>query len=280
MAGSPRYYTIGFVAPERPVVRPLGSGTLVSFGTLHGILTAGHVVDNLQKEKEEDGLKEIGFAQFNIRDAQPQKMLFQTDWIDDVKIGNRPDSEFGPDLAFIRLPDQATAALKVNSSFLNLLQEADLASAPEATKQYDVICGGVFVWTTYEPNPSKLADIGMLSTLMNQGNVIEIAECEGFDRLEFSPLPNQEFVPPLANQQIFPPKSYGGTSGGGLWRMYAETMADGKQRLVRSRLLGVPYFEKKANDLLTIICHGPQSIYRRLPEKIRSRWKNELGVDQ
>jgi hypothetical protein len=29
-----------------------------------------------------------------------------------------------------------------------------------------------------------------------------------------------------------------------------------------------------------ICCHGPQSIYRRLPEKIRSRWKNELGVDQ
>jgi hypothetical protein len=51
-AGSPRFYTIGFVAPERPLVRSLGSGTLVSFGTLHRILTARHVVDKLHEKRK------------------------------------------------------------------------------------------------------------------------------------------------------------------------------------------------------------------------------------
>jgi hypothetical protein len=272
-SGSPRWYTIGFVAPERPLARSLGSGTLVSFGTLHGILTARHVVDEMHKQKEGGRLNEIGLVQSTMRDAQLQGIRFPSDFINDVTIGHEPDDEFGPDLAFIRLPDQTAAALMANCSFLNFHNEAELlkSPAPDGTKQRDFIFGIVAEWDTDEPDPSKGLDMGLISVQMNEGNVNEIAARDGYDRLEFSPLHDQEFQA-LPNQNVFPPKSYGGTSGGGLWRLAVETMADGKERLVQSRLLGLPYFEKEVNGWLTIICHGPDSIYRRLPETIRSRW--------
>jgi hypothetical protein len=285
-ASNPARYSIAFVAPERPRARLLGSGTLVSFGKLYGVLTAAHVLGALQT------VKEIGFAEFTIRPSQPQGLRFpiseffatSSKAIDAVAIGGLSnESECGPDLAFIRLHDHVAAGLKANSSFLNFVEQAEMSNSfpPADAGRCDIIIGAIQQWAADAPDASVgVLDMGLITGLMNEGNVIEIATHDGYDRLEFLPLSNQEVFPPLASQQIFPPKSYGGTSGGGLWRMYAETMADGKERLVRSRLLGVPYFAKKTNDLLTIICHGPQSIYLRLLEKVRSRWKDELGVDQ
>jgi hypothetical protein len=279
--GSPRYYTVGFVVPERPVVRSLGSGTLVTFGTLHGILTARHVADKLHVKKE-NGLTEIGLARVTRPDAQPQGARIPLDWIDDVKIGKEPNNEFGPDLAFIRLPDQVAANLKANSSFLNLLQESQLSksAAPAGTKQRDLIYGVVAEWSKDEPDPTKQLDMGLISVLVNEGHVIEIATHDGCDRLKFTPLPDQELIPALPDDMLSPPTSYGGTSGGGLWRLYAEPTADGKERLVQSRLLGVAYHETDRTNRWRnkIICHGPQSVYRTLPERIRSRWSLGIGT--
>jgi hypothetical protein len=253
---------------------------LVSFGKLYGILTARHVVDELQKEKKK-GLTEVGLAQVTTRAAQLQGMRLPVDWINEVKIGEA-DSECGPDLAFLRLPDQIAAALKANCSFLNLRQEAELSRspAPENTKQRDFILGVVAELGTVECDPSKALDMGLICILMNEGNVIEIAACDGCDRLEFTPVPCQRFVAPSADQEVSPPVSYGGTSGGGLWRLYAEPTADSKERLIQSRLLGVAYYQTKAaNGSRTIICHGPQSIFSALPERIHGRWKGELRDD-
>ena len=78
---------------------------------------------------KQNGLKEIGLARFTTKGKQPQRMTIPLDWLDDVKIGEAPDSdsEFGPDLAFVRLPDQVAASMKTTFSFLNQLQEAKLS---------------------------------------------------------------------------------------------------------------------------------------------------------
>jgi hypothetical protein len=274
--GSPRNYTIGLVVPERPVVRSLGSGTLVSLGALHGILTARHVVDALDLEKEKNGLKEIGLARITVRDERPQGLKISLEWIDEVRIGEKPDSDAGPDVAFVRLPDQIAHSMRANCSFLNLLQEAKLwdSPAPDDTKQYDVIWGVVAEWSIEEADPSKQLDMGLISILMNVGQVTDLSANDGYDRLKFTPLPNQKLAPALPDGMISPPRSYGGTSGGGLWRLYAEPAGDGKERLVQSRLLGVAYYETDQTNRWRneIICHGPQSVYRMLPERIRDRW--------
>ena len=166
--------------------------------------------------------------------------------------------------------------MKANWSFLNLLQEAELieAPAPEGTKQYDFIYGVVAEWSTDEPDPSKQLGMGLISVLMNEGHAIEIAARDGCDRLVFTPLPDQKLVPALPDHILSPPKSYGGTSGGGLWRLYTKPTDDGKERLFQSRLLGVAYHETDRTNRWRnkIICHGPRSVYHTLQEKIRSRW--------
>lgn len=267
--GSPRLYSTGFVVPERPLARSLGSGTLIKFGRLYGILTAAHVVDKLKKEKEK-GLEEIGLVQPTTRPAQLQGIRVLADAIDGVQIGEKPYGEFGPDLAFIRLPDQTAGALRANSSFLNFLQEATLSNSfpPEGTKLYDFVIGVVAELGAAEPDTSKGLDMGKIVGLMNQGTTTEIAASGGYDRFKFTPSPDPNFSPP---------KSYGGTSGGGLWQVFAESLPGGRERLVQARLLGVAYFKSEpVNDFRIIICHGPRSIYCGMAEKIRERWKDEV----
>ena len=121
--------------------------------------------------------------------------------------------------------------------------------------------------------------MGLISLLVNEGHLTALAARDGCDRLEFTPLANQELMPALPDDKLSPPTSYGGTSGGGLWRLYAEPTADGKERLVLSRLLGVAYYETDRTNRWRnkIICHGPRSVYYTLAEAIRSRWPHALG---
>src|SRR5580692_11736101 len=94
----PRHFSIGFVASDQPLAAPLASGTLVSFGALHGILTVAHAIDVLKDARE------IGFAHF--LDAQAQGIRLPPGRIEYVKMGDKPYSELGPDLAFLRLPSE------------------------------------------------------------------------------------------------------------------------------------------------------------------------------
>jgi len=162
-ASSPVRCSIGFVAPDRPRAKLLGSGILVSFGKLYGILTAAHVLETLQK------VEEIGFVECTIRPAQPQGLRFLTNAIDSIKFGEQPDDRFGPDLAFIRLPDHTAAALNANSSFLNLAQQAELSNAPPlaGAERLDVIVGAIDEWGADDSNASAGLDMGIITVLTN-----------------------------------------------------------------------------------------------------------------
>jgi hypothetical protein len=93
-------HTIGFVLPERDRARSLGSGTLIRFGGLEGILTAAHVLDEVKK------FDEIGLLTFPVRSNQPQRIRLQVKHAEWIKIGKEPYSERGPDLAFVKLPSK------------------------------------------------------------------------------------------------------------------------------------------------------------------------------
>jgi hypothetical protein len=259
--GKPRHYSIGFVASDQPRAASLGSGTLVSFGALHGILTAAHVVDLLLNDA-----KEVGLAYFTTRPAEAQGIRFHPDRIEHVKIGDEPYSERGPDLAFLKLPSETVSALSANCSFLNLPREARLSETapPKTAMQCDIVIGLVGRWDA--DDASKILDKGIVSGLQNWGSTIELPPHDGLDRLEFTPFANSEF--PL-------PDSYGGTSGGALWRIYSE----GKGSFSQARLLGIPFFQiYMAGSTPKIICHGPSSIYHYLMEKISEQWNSETAV--
>jgi len=65
------------------------------------------------------------------------------------------------------------------------------------------------------------------------------------------------------------PKSFGGTSGGGLWRMYLNVADDGSYEHIETRLCGVASFQRDASHLVS---QGIERIEQMLLPAIRQRW--------
>ena len=121
-AGSPLSYTIGFVASDQARATSLGTGTLVRIGKLRGVITAAHVIIEALEPASE-----IGFVNFTQESRQPQGLRLPPGPLEYVKIEQRPWSEFGPDLAFLKLPEQTANSLAKFCSFLNLPEQAELS---------------------------------------------------------------------------------------------------------------------------------------------------------
>ncbi len=253
------HFTIGFVRPVGERGEPFGSGTLISFDDLEGVLTAAHVLDEIEK------CGEIGILEFPVRRDQMQRLRVDFTHLDHIRIGNAPYDERGPDLAFLKLPASTATALKANSSFVNFERQASMAFAapPSGMGQLDSVVGVIENWRR-DQIAQKTVIITPIESLLNVGTAREIASTDGYDRLQFEPLKSQDFTPP---------QSYGGTSGGGLWRSFRKKNLDGSVHFDQLRLLGVAFFEtEEVEGQRHIICHGPRSIYRLLADKIRAKW--------
>jgi hypothetical protein len=253
-------HAVGFVVPERPRARALGSGTLISLGRLKGILTAAHVWDEVKN------VSEIGLLAFPVRPDQAQRLRVQTEHLEAIKIANQSYSERGPDMAFLKLPVEIASNLEVNSSFVSF--ERQLSNAfcdpPPDTQALDGVVGIIAEWSDKEPVAMGSLDVTTIRGLLNVGAAVEIEPADGCDRLRFDVLPADDFTLP---------ESYGGTSGGGVWRAFTQMRADQKKYLVQLRLLGVAFYQSDAtNGSRSIICHGPKTIYDRMFTAIRARW--------
>jgi hypothetical protein len=71
------------------------------------------------------------------------------------------------------------------------------------------------------------------------------------------------------------PCSYGGMSGGGLWRVYIDT---DKKVTRERRLVGVAFYEYDTDTGQRMItCHGPKSVYTHLFNAVCEAWPTEIG---
>jgi hypothetical protein len=260
------HYTVGFVRPNMTRAEPLGSGTLVSIGRIDGILTAAHVWDDILRRRSKENLDELGLLQFPIRSKQSQRLRLKLDYVDVEMIGSSPfDDEFGPDLAFVRLPIAIANALRANSSFANFDKQiaTAFASVPVGVKVHDAVVGVVAGWQNDTIDDGELI-ITPIEALHNVGTAKPISPSNGFDRMQFVPLPATDFKLP---------KSYGGTSGGGLWR----ALTNDENVYFEKRLMGVAFYEKQDDaGTIVVICHGPKSVYVKLAEQIRARWGGDI----
>src|SRR5436190_14729573 len=96
------YFTIGFATlsvkgnVEDAVCA--GSGTLVTVGSLHGILTAAHVLDNLPAKGQ------VGLVTHADDPSRFQKQSITMEHTDSVLMRGATFDRKGPDLGFLRLP--------------------------------------------------------------------------------------------------------------------------------------------------------------------------------
>jgi hypothetical protein len=256
-------YTIGFAKEDGDRVQLFGSGTLVSVGKIEGILTAAHVSKTIKK------LPGITLIQFAGRRGENQKRGIELQFTTSIEIGTALDNELGPDIAFIRLSFATASALKAKSSFANFQKhKASVFAEPptNTVRTVDAVAGVVEEWQEYSQNdrqPRTTTIIGLTTAGTSQ----QVESIGNMDRLELAPLPSTN--PTL-------PETYGGVSGGGLWRSFR----NGKDESIELQLIGVAFYESAAvNRSRMIICHGPKSIYVRLANEIRKQWPDEFATD-
>ena len=75
---------MGFVRPVGDRGEPIGSGTLVSFGAFDGILTAAHVLEEIEN------IGEVRLVEFPVRRDQMQRLRINFTHLDYIRIGKAP----------------------------------------------------------------------------------------------------------------------------------------------------------------------------------------------
>jgi len=186
---------------------PAGSGTLVRIGAVAGILTAAHVVKNLPDRGE------LALMRFPGKPTLLQKQTIDMSLAEKVVIAAGNDGPTGPDLGFLRLPGVNVQNLQATNSFLNIgIRHGIELPSHKGSAYIDAVVGVVAEWT--KELPSRPATrMKSFELLFCGGAVTSKYQPGAFDLCTFQP----DF-----EAGIKPPTSYGGVSGGGLWRIYFE----------------------------------------------------------
>ncbi len=234
-------YSVGLFAVTHSeagdVLNLAGSGTLVQIDGFHYILTARHVWDKVLINSDQMGV--------TLRPDFDHSHLVDVSAL--VPFGPNPNirwSEFGPDIVLLRIPDVFAGTIKAFKVFYNL--SIDEPEHPTMNHLETWFVMGMLGCTgTYTQKHASVehwgAEVGMKAMHMDGS----------FDFCDVNV--NVSFLPP--------PKSIGGVSGGGLWKIYLHGApnADGFESV--EVLAGVAFWEFELNGNERIVrCHGPESI--------------------
>jgi hypothetical protein len=270
------YFTIGFatlsVKGNVEDARCAGSGTLVTVGSLYGILTAAHVLDNLPKKGQ------VGLVTHADDPSRFQKQVIAMEHTDSVVMRGTTFDQKGPDLGFLRLPQESVGWITAKNSFYNLNKHrADVLAGNEPTQSHvDAVTGMIHELTTEEPPGRPKVRRISFTAIFCGAHLAALRYLTNYELHYFE----------LTNDPGFAlPQSFGGTSGGSTWRFYVAEKDD-EITVVDRRLVGVPFFQSLTyNGKREITCHGPKGIYGSFIDAIAERWPkealatSEMGAD-
>ncbi|WP_316178362.1 MULTISPECIES: hypothetical protein [unclassified Bradyrhizobium] len=214
-----KLFTVGFgrAGDDTPVK---GSGVLIKYGPLKGILTCAHVVDHLSKLKQP-----IGLVRF-WREANEEFGTLDLSKVVSYEIGEEPWTSEAGDLAFLYLPPHLVGNIEKDGVFLDA--EKNFAKAWPDDRSLIVVDAvfGLVQEFTGETTRRGSTTTTRLRGVLTPG-VLREANDHGVTL--------QCFEENLADL----PSSFGGTSGGGLWRVHVRKRDDGVFVAVHHRLIGI-----------------------------------------
>jgi hypothetical protein len=234
-----RQFTVGFAkAGDRP--NALGSGVLVRTGTLSGILTCAHVEELLRERRK------IGWVDFN-RGLSFQAETLDMETVPSILQGSSQWKVAEPDICFIHLPYHRAGSFAANCSFLNA--DANFERFREPDPSADVI-DAVFGLVEDFSGPTT-REHGLVTSkvrgVLTPGRIV--AKDDETTTLECL----EQNIPDL-------PGRFGGTSGGGLWRVYLRTSQDGAPSIEECRLIGIASQDNLVARPPRIICQSPRRL--------------------
>lgn len=235
-----------------------GSGTLVSAGNNYAILTADHVIEKLKRKHE------IGIIFLTLEKIQVHRYMLNLDHTKSVTIGKASHSSEGPDLGYLHLlSDHDISNLKAKKSFYNLDKQRDkmLTTPPSIQSPGWAISGMAHEWTKDEEPIHGYKRVKMFKGIYSDGEVTEERHLGEFDYLNFEVKSDESYIGPM---------SYEGTSGGGLWYISYIQKNDNLE-IYEGLLTGVVFYQSDFIDgINTIYCHGRESIYKNVYDKLIS----------
>jgi hypothetical protein len=262
--------SVGILSISKERSESLGSGTLVSYGNVQGILTCAHVVSHFSN------VDPIGILMFEKRELMSKQAtrLYKKD-IESQIVAIR-GSEYGisgPDLAFFALPSELASSISAKSTFINFSKRRTerVNGLLKADKALSCLQGLIQVWDESDPTyESEKEKIYTHHGLINIGSTLQLPTDEnGFDYFDF-------VVDPSGYQKF--PERYWATSGGGVWKFRIVNRDDSLIEVVDENLVGVVYYESRNDKEVLLKCHGPESIYSRLWEALAKKWPRALSL--
>lgn len=232
---------------ERPFI---GSGTLVHVGERYGVLTAAHVTDVIGAD---DKISILLGATGEMYEEHRTHLSM-------VRLRDVQEPEWGPDLAFLTFSDAV-----LGSEFRSVVDRFghvfyDVTRVPNAAEDLPsrglfVISGAPEADARFDGNHRFVVGEGLISAelaLHRRGE---------FDYLDFQDEWSIEQTPAF---------SWGGVSGGGLWRLFVRdgAVGGGVELSSRPQLIGVAFWEPPDSGAPRsyIRCHGPSSIRKLLAQ--------------
>lgn len=226
----------------------LGSGVLVTIEGRRGVLTCGHVAEKFEKVND----LQLGFF---TSDGQ-SKFPLTADFNQILESGRSFDeSEKVLDLAFTLLTPRLAATLDAKSGvFLNAETNRKKMEhlASTRSKFFDVIFGLIAEFSG-EPEIEGRNVISNLRAVLYSGRVLPREN----GLLHFEPRDRGENLP----------ESFGGMSGGGVWRIYYDDEKEGDDALSTAMLCGIASWEKP--DKNVVACQGWDRIDQALIPELR-----------
>jgi hypothetical protein len=251
-------YCIGFVRVETSSRRQnavlLGSGTLVSIGSIYAVLTAHHVVSILPRSGR------LGL----ILSPTLQQHTIDTQGIIYLKIARGSKDSDGPDLGAIILGQSIASAIAAKKTFYNLEIRRDqmLREPPHLRDGFWFVNGFIDEDTIEEPGRDGYDLIKRFHNLSGAGGPEESFLVGDHDYYDF---------PVSYGGRSVAPESFGGMSGGGLWQVPLMRNDQGEIVHKTPLLSGVVFYQVPTTETeCGVRCHGRQSVYKVAYEAIQS----------
>jgi hypothetical protein len=236
--------------------RLVGTGTLVTVDSTHGILTAAHVLRSKEGINWDNSAKSSQRLCTVLGKSSYREPMQHLDWW----LTDADESEWGPDLGFVRLPTTGpfVGALRSVKSFKDITRGAlTYDSVPQGTDATVAFYGVVGELTVDSDEATSLSAYAFFGC-----TPVRREHC-GYDYLDLKT--SRTITPEI-------PRSFGGVSGASLWR-FRLIRDDGRiypYDVKNMVLYGVAFYQIDQESKNPVVrCHGPRSIFQNALPKIR-----------
>jgi hypothetical protein len=238
--------------------RLIGTGTLIAIDNRSVILTAAHVISQLNKG--------CFLGIISSFQGRQERIRYQFQHLTLHRIGNSKNDAEGPDIGLIVLPAQAIGYLKSEKVFYNINKRERIYSVTplDVKTGFWLTCGFPGEWEQTRPTDRYEGVIKSYGALCGSSGVSNEYSTGEYDYLEI------KVDCSAANLEM--PSSFGGLSGAGIWQIPLVKNDLGVITPDDFILSGVAFYQTgMLNEWRSLRCHGRRTVYNTVPNYLRSR---------